>query len=100
MENLNQCGCTRRDAIRSLVGGSLLLPGILGQLLADDAKGSNDPLSPKAPHFAARAKRVIFLFMPGGVSHLESFDCKPALFNLDGKSVNLGPHVKNAMSTS
>ena len=98
MENLNRCDCTRRDAIRSLVGGSLMLPGILGQLLADEAKSASDPLSPKAPHFPARAKRVIFLFMPGGVSHLESFDPKPALFNLDGKSVNLGPHVKNAQN--
>ena len=98
MENLNQCGCSRRDAIRSLVAGSILLPGILGRLLADDAKDSGGPLSPKAPHFPARAKRVIFLFMPGGVSHLESFDHKPALYNLDGKSVNLGPHVKNTQN--
>ncbi len=96
MEDLNDCGCSRRDAIRSLVGGSLLLPGILGQLLADEEKGG--PLAPKASHHPARAKRVIFLFMPGGVSHLESFDPKPALFALDGKTVTLGPHVKNAQN--
>jgi uncharacterized protein DUF1501 len=98
MENLASCGCNRRDALRSLVGGSLLLPGILGQLLADESKGGSDPLTPKASHFPARAKRVIFLFMPGGVSHLESFDYKPELFNLDGKTVNLGPHVKNVQN--
>jgi len=104
MEDLHGCGCSpstplgtsRRQAIRSLVGGSLLLPGILGRLLADDAKGG--PLAPQASHHPARAKRVIFLFMPGGVSHLESFDPKPALFALDGKTVKLGPHVKNAQN--
>jgi hypothetical protein len=84
---------SRRDAIRSLVGGSLLLPGILNDLMADDAAG--DPLAPRKPHFPARAKRVIFLFMTGGASHLETFDYKPALYDLDGKSVKLGPHVQN-----
>ena len=47
--NLSNCGCSRRDAIRSLVGGSLLLPGIVGRLLADDAArggATTDPLSP------------------------------------------------------
>jgi hypothetical protein len=37
------------------------------------------PLAPKEPHFAARAKRVIFLFMNGGPSHLDTFDWKPEL---------------------
>ncbi len=37
------------------------------------------PLSPQQPHFAAKAKRVIFLFMAGGPSHLDTFDWKPAL---------------------
>lgn len=92
MERFDRCGCTRRDVLRSLVGGSILLPGILGELLAE---GASDPLAPKPPHFPARAKRVIFLFMTGGVSHLETFDYKPALFDLDGKSVRLGPHVKD-----
>src|SRR5262245_26751981 len=39
----------------------------------------SSPLAPRAPHFAARAKRVIFLFMNGGPSHVDSFDPKPAL---------------------
>jgi hypothetical protein len=95
MERLDRCGCTRRDVLRSLVGGSILLPGILGELLAEGA-GASDPLAPRPPHFPARAKRVIFLFMPGGVSHLETFDYKPALFGLDGKTVGLGPHAKDA----
>lgn len=65
----------RRSFIRSLAGSSLVLPGVLSQLLAAD-----DPLAPRAPHFKARAKRVIFLHMSGGVSHVDSFDYKPRLF--------------------
>ena len=38
-----------------------------------------NPLAPKAPHFPARAKRLIFLFMNGGPSHVDTFDPKPAL---------------------
>ena len=83
MEDLNACGCSRRDAIRSMVGGSLLLPGILGSLLADDS--ASGPLSPKASHHPARAKRVIFLFMPGGPSQVDTFDPKPELTKQNGK---------------
>jgi hypothetical protein len=72
----------RRQAIRSLAGGGLLLPGILSELLAGEA---DNPLAPKAPHFKAKAKRVIFLFMTGGVSHIDSFDPKPYLTTNHGK---------------
>src|SRR5262245_45869452 len=71
---------TRRNMIHSLMGGSLLLPGILSELLGQDRPAETDPLAPKPPHFAARAKRVIFLNMSGGVSHVDSFDYKPRLF--------------------
>jgi hypothetical protein len=101
MEPLNRCGCTRRDVVRSLVGGSLLLPGILGELLAQEdrsAASALDPLAPRSSHFPARAQRVIFIFLPGGVSHLETFDPKPALFELDGKSFSPGPHAKDPKS--
>jgi len=47
-------------------------------------RGPLEPL-PGLPHFAARAKRVIFLCMAGGPSHLETFDYKPALAAMDGK---------------
>jgi hypothetical protein len=70
---------SRRCVIRSLVGGSLLLPGILTELLAEDTAPA-DPLAPKAPHFEPRARRVIFMNMSGGVSHVDSFDYKPRLF--------------------
>src|SRR5918995_4431929 len=68
----------RRTAIRSLIGSSLVLPGILSELLASTV-GQDDPLAPKPPHYRARAKRVIFLHMSGGVSHVDSFDYKPRL---------------------
>ena len=51
----------------------------LHSLLAD-----TDPLAPKPPHFAPKAKSVIFLFMAGAPSHLELFDDKPALRRFDG----------------
>ena len=69
--------------IRSLLGSSLLMPGLLADLLAAD-----DPLAPKQPHFPAKAKRVIFLFMTGGVSHVDSFDPKPKLTADHGKKVH------------
>ncbi len=68
----------RRTAIRSLLGSSLVLPGILSELLAAPP-APDDPLAPKPPHFAPKAKRVIFLHMSGGVSHVDSFDYKPKL---------------------
>ncbi len=70
--------CSRRTVLRSLVGGSLLLPGILAELLAEEAE--TDPLAPKTPHRPARAKQVIFMNMSGGVSHVDTFDYKPRLF--------------------
>jgi len=58
----------------------------LGQLFAEAglAAGSDDPLGVKQPHFAPKAKRVIFLFMAGAPSHLELFDYKPQLARFDG----------------
>ena len=50
-----------------------------------DDKPAN-PLAPKDPHFAAKAKRVIFLCMRGGPSHLDTFDYKPELIKNHGKT--------------
>ena len=80
--------CSRRQVLRSLVGGSILLPGLLSKLLADENR--NNPLSPKASHFPAKAKQVIFLFTTGGVSHLDTFDFKPKLLEMDSKSLVVG----------
>ncbi len=48
-----------------------------------------DPLAPKATHHSPRAKRVIFLYMTGGVSHVDSFDPKPQLFAKHGKQITV-----------
>ncbi len=59
---------TRRRIIRSLAGSGMLLPGLLSELMADDGQPRrSDPQLPGNTHFAAKAKRVIFLFMTGGV---------------------------------
>jgi hypothetical protein len=67
--------------------------GILSELLAET---SSDPLAPRQPHFAGKAKNVIFLFMSGGVSHVDTFDPKPKLTADHGKQVTLDhPETKN-----
>jgi hypothetical protein len=81
-------GFTRRHGIKSLLGGSLLMPGLLSELMAD-----TNPLAPKAPHFPGKAKRVIFLYMTGGVSHIESFDPKPKLIADHGKTMPGGTYL-------
>ncbi len=63
----------------------------LGQLLCESGFAAPasappaDPMAPRAPHHAPRAKSVIFLFMAGAPSHLELFDYKPALARFDGQ---------------
>jgi hypothetical protein len=82
----------RRSFLRSSVAGSMLLPGIVQQLLAD----SGDPSAERKPHFPAKAKRVIFLFMTGGVSHVDTLDPKPALTRDHGKEINADhPEIKD-----
>jgi hypothetical protein len=57
----------------------------LGALAMQSLAGAADnPLAPKKPHFAPKAKRVIYLFMAGAPSHLELFDYKPQLAKFDG----------------
>ena len=65
----------------------MLMPGLVSQLVAEE---STDPLAPRASHFPPKAKRVIFLYMSGGVSHVESWDPKPKLVADGGKTVSVG----------
>ncbi len=76
---------SRRQALKnSAVGfGSLALASLLADQGAAAAK--ENPLAPKPPHFPARAKRIIFLFMVGGPSQVDTFDPKPLLTRDDGK---------------
>lgn len=85
--------CGRRNFMLSSLAGSMLMPGLLSELLAAD---SADPLAVKTPHFPAKAKSVIFLFMSGGVSHVDTFDPKPKLTSEHGKQVTLDhPETRN-----
>jgi hypothetical protein len=67
----------------------------LGSLLFKDgvlrAAESGSPVPGSAPHFPTKAKSVIWIFMVGGVSHVESFDVKPALNQYAGKSIEETP---------
>jgi hypothetical protein len=78
---------TRRQALQRLACGFgyLALSGIAAQAAVRHAA---NPLAPRPGHLPARAKRVIFLFMGGGVSHLDSFDYKPVLYTHDGKMMD------------
>ena len=91
MDNDNKDGsCSRRDFINTLGAGFTTL-ALTGMLSADGYfprnSASNDPLAPKKPHFPAKAKSCIFLFMYGGPSQMETFDYKPKLDPLDGQTV-------------
>ena len=83
-------GPSRRAMLRnSAVGfGHLALCGMLSRASAEDAVADSGPLrflAAKQPHFPPRARRVIFLFMKGGPSHVDTFEFKPRLQRDDGK---------------
>jgi hypothetical protein len=77
---------SRRALLKSAAGGFgyLALAGLLGQQNARAAAISH-PLAPRAPHFPAKAKRIIFVFMEGAMSGVDTFDYKADLQNNDGK---------------
>ena len=79
----------RRTLLRqSACGFGLLgLAGLLAEQGLIAATALENPLAPRAPHFPARAKRVIFLFMHGGPSHVDTFDPKPRLAQDNGKPI-------------
>jgi hypothetical protein len=78
---------TRRQMLKSAACGfgSLALAGLCAQAQGEQRR---DPLAPKAPHFAPRAKRIIFLFMQGGPSQVDTFDPKPRLAKQDGEQID------------
>ncbi|TVS13116.1 MAG: DUF1501 domain-containing protein [Planctomycetaceae bacterium] len=69
--------------------GALALGPLMGQAAGAIPLGSN-PLEPRAPHFPAKAKHVIHLFMNGGPSHVDTFDPKPKLQEYAGKELPTG----------
>jgi len=76
---------TRRELLtRCTLGvGAMALTDLMGRAVAGDA--ALNPLAPKKPHFAGKAKRMIHIFPNGGASHVDSFDPKPALAKYAGK---------------
>jgi hypothetical protein len=94
----NFCGRTRREFLWQTGGGfaGTALAGMLQQdgFFNSAARGGEgpahrNPLAPKEPHFLPKAKRVIFLFMYGGPSHIDTFDYKPAMKGRDNQSVDV-----------
>lgn len=93
------CQRTRREFLWETGGGFTGL-GLTSMLAADGfmdkqavaADGATpfvNPLAPKKPHYEGKAKAVIFLFMYGGPSQVDTFDYKPKLYPLDGKMIPL-----------
>jgi Protein of unknown function (DUF1501) len=94
--NPTPCGRTRREFLWEVGGGfaGLALIDLLsrdGFFAAGAAAGDASPgssasylLAPKKPHFPARAKHAVFLFMNGAPSHVDTFDFKPALTRFNG----------------
>jgi hypothetical protein len=80
---------TRRDMLRTAGAGFGYLA--LRGLLAEAAAQERGPLAPRPGHHHARARRVIFLFMHGGPSHLDTFDYKPRLQRDDGRELPFAP---------
>ncbi len=72
---------SRRHALKTASSGFgyLAFAGLAARAAEQSAASREGPLAPKRPHFAARAKRVIFLCMRGGPSHVDTFDYKPKL---------------------
>ena len=78
---------SRRELLRRAGAGfgSLALAGLLGQEARAEKPQAANPLAIRVPHFTPRAKRVIFLFMHGGPSQVDTFDYKPRLQADSGK---------------
>ncbi len=91
------CHRTRREFLWEAGAGftGLALAGLLARdrFFADPpTQRTDNPLAPRPPHFAPRAKSVIFLFMYGGPSQVDTFDYKPLLYQLDGQTISVQTH--------
>ncbi len=91
------CRRTRREFVWQAGAGfgGAALAALLGRdgFFAPPASAAGtpfrNPLAAKPPHFAPKAKSVIFLFMYGGPSHIDTFDYKPNMIGMDGKTVDV-----------
>lgn len=99
MTQPNFCGRTRREMLWQTGAGftGLGLTGMLSEdgflsqqtVAADGLTSWENPLAARPPHFAPKAKRVIFLYMYGGPSHVDTFDYKPTMTGMDGKTIEV-----------
>jgi hypothetical protein len=99
MTTQNFCGRTRREFLWQAGAGFTGLAltsmldqdGFLGQqtVAADGAADWANPLAPKEPHFVPKAKNVIFFYCYGGPSHIDTFDYKPTMYGMDGKTIDV-----------
>jgi hypothetical protein len=88
---------TRRGMLTRCLGGfgAVALSALLtdrdfgGRLAAAEASAALNPFAPRSPHFAPRAKSVIFLYLDGGLSQVDSFDPKPLLTERNGKPFSM-----------
>ncbi len=87
---------TRRELLRNMGSGFGMLG--LAQMAAGASTNTVGPLTERPTHFPPRAKRVIFLFLNGGPSHVDTFDPKPALSKYDGKPMPT-PNLKTERKT-
>lgn len=95
----NFCGRTRREFLWEAGAGftGVALAAMLGEdgflnsqaCAADGITAWRNPLAPKPPHFAPKAKSVIFLYMYGGPSHIDTFDYKPSMKGMDNKTITV-----------
>lgn len=94
--NVQFCGRVRREFLWQAGAGfgAVALSSLLEQdgFFASRALAANTsslPSEEKKPHFAPKAKSIIFLFMYGGPSHIDTFDYKPGMVGMDGKTVDV-----------
>lgn len=93
------CGRTRREFLWEAGGGftSVALASMLAgegfldtqSVRADGVTPFKNPLAPKKPMIPQKAKSVIFLYMYGGPSQIDTFDYKPSMYGMDGKTINV-----------
>ena len=99
MTTPNFCGRTRREFLWQTGAGftGLGMTALLDQdgflnnqtVAADGETQWDNPLAPKQPHFAPKAKNVIFFYCYGGPSHIDTFDYKPDMYGMDGKTIEV-----------
>ena len=97
----NFCGRTRREMLWQTGSGfaGVAMTALMDRdgflasqsVAADGETPFANPLAPKQSHFEPKAKNVIFLYMYGGPSQVDTFDYKPSMYGMDGKTIEVFP---------